>query len=39
MIFNVADRITGYPTSATDPRAPYVMWANTPYAHVMMPVK
>jgi hypothetical protein len=29
----------GYPTSPDpDSSAPYVMWANTPYAHVMIPV-
>jgi len=35
-----AGAMTGYPTSP-DPNTaePYVMWAGTPYAHLMMPVK
>jgi hypothetical protein len=29
----------GYPMTAdADPTGPYVMWANTPYAHLMIPV-
>lgn len=39
MIFNIGDRYTGYPTTAADPSKPYVMFPNTPYAHLMIPVK
>jgi hypothetical protein len=39
MILNPGDRLAGYPTTAANPKAPYVMWANTPYAHLMIPVK
>ncbi|HVZ20119.1 MAG TPA: hypothetical protein VG871_03605, partial [Vicinamibacterales bacterium] len=39
MLFNPGDRLAGYPTTAENPKAPYVMWANTPYAHLMIPVK
>jgi hypothetical protein len=39
MIVGSAAKSLGYPTSAdADPTKPYVMWANTPYAHVMIPV-
>ena len=31
--------LAGYPTQAKpDTSKPYVMWANTPYAHLMIPV-
>jgi hypothetical protein len=31
--------LRGYPSGPTpDTRAPYVMWADTPYAHLMIPV-
>jgi hypothetical protein len=40
MIVNAMDMMKGYPT---DPKpetsTPYVMWAGTPYAHLMIPVK
>jgi hypothetical protein len=39
MILNIGDRFAGYPTTATNTKAPYVMYANTPYAHLMVPVK
>jgi hypothetical protein len=39
MLFNPGDRLAGYPTTAENPKAPYVMWANTPYAHLMIPVR
>jgi hypothetical protein len=39
MIFNVGNRIDGYPTTHDNPKAPYVMWPNTPYAHLMIPVE
>ena len=38
MILNGMDALQGYPKSAENPRVPYVMWGNTPYAHIMMPV-
>ena len=32
--------ITGYPESAdSDTTKPYVMWAGTPYKHLMIPVR
>jgi hypothetical protein len=39
MIFNIGDRFTGYPTTHDNTKVPYVMWANTPYAHLMVPVE
>ena len=39
MIFNIGKRYEGYPTTHDDPTKPYVMWPNTPYAHLMIPVK
>lgn len=40
MVLNAVDRMAGYPTSpAPDTAQPYVMWAGTPYAHLMLPVK
>ena len=40
MIVNAMDVMAGYPTDAKpDTTKPYVMWANTPYAHLMIPVK
>jgi hypothetical protein len=39
MIMNIGDQFAGYPTTADDPSKPYVMWAGTPYAHLMIPVK
>ena len=40
MIFNVAaDMLAGYPqVEHPDHTQPYVMWPNTPYAHLMIPV-
>jgi hypothetical protein len=40
MIFGPPSKKLGY-TEAPDPDAtkPYMMWANTPYAHAMVPVK
>ncbi|HYG85629.1 MAG TPA: hypothetical protein VD978_05165 [Azospirillum sp.] len=38
MILNAVDMLQGYPTTAENPRVPYVMWGGTPYAHIMMPV-
>lgn len=39
MIMNIGKAFDGYPTRAENPKAPYVMFANTPYAHLMLPVK
>jgi hypothetical protein len=40
MIFNVGDMLANYPqTEHPDHSQPYVMWPNTPYAHLMMPVE
>jgi hypothetical protein len=40
MIVGATSMMGGYPTAA-DPntKQPYVMWAGTPYAHLMIPVK
>jgi hypothetical protein len=33
------DMLQAYPrTPKPDPKKPYVMWAGTPYAHLMVPV-
>ena len=40
MIVNAVGMMAGYPDSATpDTAQPYVMWAGTPYAHLMIPVQ
>lgn len=40
MVMNAMDMMAGYPADAKpDTSKPYVMWAGTPYAHVMIPVK
>ena len=39
MVLNGANKFEGYPTTPENPKAPYVMYPNTPYAHLMMPVK
>jgi hypothetical protein len=39
MVLNIGDHFDGYPTSATNTKVPYVMFPNTPYAHLMIPVK
>jgi hypothetical protein len=39
MIMNIGDHFAGYPTTATNTKVPYIMYSNTPYAHLMMPVK
>jgi len=39
MIVGSKAMLAGYPTAAKpDTSAPYVMWAGTPYAHLMVPV-
>lgn len=39
MIVGPAAKSLGYPMTAdADPTKPYIMWANTPYAHAMIPV-
>jgi len=40
MIVNATDLMAGYPTDPQpDTTQPYVMWAGTPYAHLMIPVE
>ena len=39
MVLNPGTSFEGYPTTAANPTAPYVMFPNTPYAHLMVPVK
>lgn len=40
MLVGSAAMLAGYPTGPQpDTRAPYVMWAGTPYAHLMVPVR
>ena len=39
MVLNIGDKFAGYPTQATNTKVPYVMFPNTPYAHLMIPVK
>lgn len=40
MIVGSKDLLAGYPTGAKpDTSAPYVMWAGTPYAHLMVPIR
>ena len=39
MIVGSQDALKGHPSGPTpDTKAPYVMWAGTPYAHLMIPV-
>jgi len=39
MVLNIGDAFAGYPTTAANTKVPYVMFPNTPYAHLMIPVK
>jgi hypothetical protein len=39
MVLNIGNMFAGYPTTATNTNVPYVMFAGTPYAHLMIPVK
>lgn len=39
MVLNIGNRFAGYPTSAENTKVPYVMFPNTPYAHLMIPIK
>lgn len=42
MIFSLPEAITGYPGAGTedyDASQPWVMWAGTPYEHLMLPVE
>ena len=41
MIVNSGDSMVGYPANQEKPdnSQPYVMWAGTPYAHLMVPVQ
>lgn len=39
MVFNIGASFDGYPITAADTTVPYVMFPNTPYAHLMVPVR
>ncbi len=40
MIMNFGDTMAGYPAEPSpDTSTPFVMWAGTPYAHLMIPVE
>jgi hypothetical protein len=39
MVLNIGTQFDGYPTTPANTKAPYVMFPNTPYAHLMIPVK
>lgn len=40
MVFNPGKMAEGYPADPNpDPSVPYVMWAGTPYEHLMIPVE
>ena len=40
MVVGSTAMLNGYPSGAKpDTKVPYVMWAGTPYAHLMVPVK
>ena len=39
MVLNIGNRFAGYPTTAKNTKLPYVMFPNTPYAHLMIPIK
>ena len=40
MVVGSSAVLAGYPSGASpDTKAPYVMWAGTPYAHLMIPVE
>lgn len=39
MVMNIGTKFDGYPTTPDNPKVPYVMFPNTPYAHLMLPVK
>lgn len=39
MVLNIGTKFDGYPTTAADTKAPYIMFPGTPYAHLMLPVR
>ena len=39
MIFATREVLAGYPRQAGDPSRPFVMWPDTPYEHLMVPVE
>ena len=39
MLFNIGNQMEGYPASHDDPKQPFIMFPNTPYQHLMIPVK
>ena len=38
MVLNIGNSFAGYPTTAANTKVPYVMFPNTPYAHLMVPI-
>jgi len=38
MILNVRGWTTGFPREPDDPGRPFVMWPDTPYEHLMVPL-
>jgi hypothetical protein len=38
MVVGSKEILAGHPTDAKDTTVPYVMWAGTPYAHLMIPI-
>jgi hypothetical protein len=39
MVLNIGNHFAGYPTTPDNTKRPYIMFPNTPYAHLMLPVK
>lgn len=39
MVLNIGTKFDGYPTTADNTKAPFVMFPGTPYAHLMLPVR
>jgi hypothetical protein len=39
MVLNIGSSFEGYPTTSANTKAPFVMFPNTPYAHLMLPVR
>ena len=37
MVFGIGTHFAGYPTTHDNTKVPYVMWPNTPFAHLMVP--
>jgi hypothetical protein len=39
MVLGIGTKFDGYPTTSANTKVPYVMFPNTPYAHLMLPVR